>query len=485
MDDIRNQIEGNIYSPSPSLLERFELHGVNDYKNISIEINDDVKIISAENGSGKTTVMTILYSLLSCKISRLLEFNFKSFVLKFRGYDELVVSKRELFPNFGTEGLSDSLIESSALKKVRYYGVTNAEIYELAYLAALGDEEEYRKCIGFRKLYDNTPLDDDDIESICNEIIPFVVQGEKYEEIINFINKAMGGVKVLYLPTFRRIESSMPEFEYSKSSYRSGIRRSNQKDSEWENSLIFFGLKDVERKLKSLESDIKKSTFESYSRISARTLTQLLKGGSSSSEVDVGKIDMETVNVILARLGLSDPQIENRIKELTLKNKISEPEYESLRSFLGQLVEIYQEKMDYEIAFESFVKVVDSYWNTPNTEKRFIYDKSNIVARVMNTYTGKPLPLGYLSSGEKQIVSVFARLYLDMGKEYLILIDEPELSLSLEWQQKFLPDILNAPSCKQLIAITHSPFIFDNALDDYAGYMNISYTKPKDESFYE
>lgn len=45
-----------------------------------------------------------------------------------------------------------------------------------------------------------------------------------------------------------------------------------------------------------------------------------------------------------------------------------------------------------------------------------------------------------------------------------MLIDEPELSLSVPWQKKFLPDILSAESCAGLFAVTHSPFVFDNNL---------------------
>ncbi|KVD26004.1 hypothetical protein WI82_16180 [Burkholderia ubonensis] len=66
------------------------------------------------------------------------------------------------------------------------------------------------------------------------------------------------------------------------------------------------------------------------------------------------------------------------------------------------------------------------------------------------------------------MISLFARLYLYPGKK-IVLIDEPELSLSLDWQRQILPDILKAPLCQQAIAITHSPFIFDNELEPFAG----------------
>ena len=78
-----------------------------------------------------------------------------------------------------------------------------------------------------------------------------------------------------------------------------------------------------------------------------------------------------------------------------------------------------------------------------------------------------------LSSGEKQILSMFASVYLS-DKPMVLLIDEPEISLSLKWQRSLLPELIKAPFCKQLIAITHSPFVFDNELNNHAVPMNVS-----------
>ena len=91
---------------------------------------------------------------------------------------------------------------------------------------------------------------------------------------------------------------------------------------------------------------------------------------------------------------------------------------------------------------------------------------------VRNSWTGEEVELNDLSSGEKQVISLLARLYL-YPEEKIVLIDEPELSLSIDWQKRLLPDLLFSPSCAQLLAITHSPFIFDNELDPYAGPMLI------------
>jgi predicted ATP-binding protein involved in virulence len=77
------------------------------------------------------------------------------------------------------------------------------------------------------------------------------------------------------------------------------------------------------------------------------------------------------------------------------------------------------------------------------------------------------LELKFLSSGEKQIVSLFSHMYLSGESKFFVVIDEPELSLSVPWQQRFLPDIMNTGRCTGLIAVTHSPFIWENELEQF------------------
>ena len=77
----------------------------------------------------------------------------------------------------------------------------------------------------------------------------------------------------------------------------------------------------------------------------------------------------------------------------------------------------------------------------------------------------KTIELTQLSSGEKQIVSLFSKMYLESEGKNIIIIDEPELSLSLKWQQMLLPDVMRSGNCGLLITVTHSPFIFENEFD--------------------
>ncbi|MBS1774354.1 MAG: AAA family ATPase [Bacteroidetes bacterium] len=73
-----------------------------------------------------------------------------------------------------------------------------------------------------------------------------------------------------------------------------------------------------------------------------------------------------------------------------------------------------------------------------------------------------------LSTGEKQILFIFSKIFLTQKSNLIVLFDEPELSLSLNWQRELLSDVLSLHNCSFLFVVTHSPFIFDNRLDRYA-----------------
>lgn len=44
----------------------------------------------------------------------------------------------------------------------------------------------------------------------------------------------------------------------------------------------------------------------------------------------------------------------------------------------------------------------------------------------------------------------------------IVLLDEPELSLSVSWQKSLISDILSTSNCRYVAIATHSPFIIEN-----------------------
>ena len=133
--------------------------------------------------------------------------------------------------------------------------------------------------------------------------------------------------------------------------------------------------------------------------------------------------------------------------------------------FVQALVDIYDRQKEFDIAINRFKEVCNRHL----INKKVVYDESNIKIYVKSEVSNNQLPLNMLSSGEKQIISIFSKIYLsDRDKRFIVLFDEPELSLSMLWQKQLLPDIVNSNKCDFLLAVTHSPFIFDNELDKYA-----------------
>lgn len=63
-----------------------------------------------------------------------------------------------------------------------------------------------------------------------------------------------------------------------------------------------------------------------------------------------------------------------------------------------------------------------------------------------------------LSAGEKQMLSFLC--YNTFSEGMAIFIDEPELSLHVDWQRRLLPTLLKQGQRNQFFVATHSPFIY-------------------------
>lgn len=74
---------------------------------------------------------------------------------------------------------------------------------------------------------------------------------------------------------------------------------------------------------------------------------------------------------------------------------------------------------------------------------------------------GLPLPLSALSSGEQHELVLHYDLLFRVQPNTVVMIDEPELSLHVVWQRKFLPDLKQIVELAGFDAVvaTHSPFI--------------------------
>ncbi|WP_332829038.1 AAA family ATPase [Novacetimonas sp. GS1] len=71
-----------------------------------------------------------------------------------------------------------------------------------------------------------------------------------------------------------------------------------------------------------------------------------------------------------------------------------------------------------------------------------------------------------LSSGERQVIYIFLKVANSFFDGSIILMDEPEISLHLSWQEKLISEIRYVNPESQIIIVTHSPAIVMNGWMD-------------------
>lgn len=187
------------------------------------------------------------------------------------------------------------------------------------------------------------------------------------------------------------------------------------------------------------------------------------------------------------------------------KNSISEEDLLSIDNYFAQLKEVtekYQEDTNdinsliFAInanqftkikkllsEFEKFesrtVKAMEEIHKYIETLNYFLHDSAkqlafkedtselvfNTIDRLGNTLT-EHNDINFLSSGEQQLLILFSYIAFTNKDGRLFIIDEPELSLHIWWQENFLEKLSDiTPKGTQLILATHSPILANKGKD--------------------
>ena len=104
----------------------------------------------------------------------------------------------------------------------------------------------------------------------------------------------------------------------------------------------------------------------------------------------------------------------------------------------------------------SFFDYVDKLYG--QTDKTIIRDAEGI--RFLQE--GDILTTRQLSSGEKQMMLILLTVLLEDRQPYVLFMDEPEVSLHVDWQQQLVTIITELNPEIQLILTTHSPAVVMN-----------------------
>ena len=118
-------------------------------------------------------------------------------------------------------------------------------------------------------------------------------------------------------------------------------------------------------------------------------------------------------------------------------------------------------ELEHEVElFKEIQTFLDEYNKFLNYDKSLVIDKNGVFISPKNH------SLQRLSSGERHLLTFLATILL-MGEEQdFILLDEPEISLDIEWQEKLLSTISKLAPNSQIIVASHSPSIMGDYFDE-------------------
>jgi predicted ATPase len=348
---------------------------LNRYEHVSLEFHDDLNIITGRNGAGKTSLLKLLWYVISGNI--------------------LLALKEVPFKKLSVETNIYTCI-------ITRTGVAHCKV-------------EFRKDGAVHLFEDDDDLDDDfGVASAEDKVAKFLISS---------------GSSVFF-PTFRRIEGG---FSIEKNRPTNALRALGKAKSEIEEALL------------GLSRRLTNETHVFVSSISTVDITSLLMRNHADFSEIYNDIQQKTSQEVI-----------NTIKEF--KRDVNDAD---LKNATDLLDDIRLRIEDMEKQREKIMRPFDIVKSV--VEELFSNTGIKIGTRFNFGDAANSVNSDELSAGEKQMLSFIC--YNAFYQDSIIFIDEPELSLHVDWQRQIFSVLQKQQTTNQFIIATHSPFIYSKYPD--------------------
>ena len=422
--------------PELRRLERVEvvgLFGIFDHR-IDLNLADRVTLLHGPNGVGKTTVLKMLDALLTGKMEYFRRVPFERLALEFDDGAalELLELKKEAEAQaefeirLTTDDASESAPISLALPRAE------AIAAEVDYLERDGD--------GWVDMRDGESLTDSEVVGRYSHRIrsPMPTTSSRQERDPKWFREFLGAVDSHFIEAQQLVQSRR---------ISRWIRRPEP---------LVPRVVECSKELKRRIDD----TMADYGR-RAQTLDQsfpqrLLQQGSAGNGLSIDDIrsrmeDLNRKTEELKKIGILD---EAPIHPFQLVDNMDDSQANVMTLYVDDTAQKLEVLEDLAGRARLLLKSLNG---------KFQHKQMRVNREAGLAVEGEngALPLDSLSSGEQHELILHYDLLFRVKKNTVVLLDEPELSLHIEWQSKFLSDLMEivALSGFDAIVATHSPHI--------------------------
>ncbi|MGY3642717.1 AAA family ATPase [Pseudomonas sp. PK-RTE-24] len=226
----------------------------------------------------------------------------------------------------------------------------------------------------------------------------------------------------IFFPTFRRIEGGFSMTTGQSSGSRTGLRGDNE----------------IDETLSSLSRKLTQKEHVFISAISTQDVTSLLLRRYAEFSEKVSSFQ-----------ALISKSVIEKIRQYEKTQSVRQDADSLLSETRAEIEKIEEFRSETLKPLDAIRKLV---------EKLFKHSGISFGKRLNFGDAADAVSSDTLSAGEKQMLSFIC--YNAFHKNSVILIDEPELSLHVDWQRQLYPILKSQNSGNQFIFATHSPFIY-------------------------
>lgn len=426
-------------------LKSVHLKGIHKRYNLDVDFNSNLNVLHGHNGTGKSTLIHIIANVANCDFVR----------FAFLEFEEIKV----IYSNDKKIVISQLILEDEKCIKI-----------------VADDKNEIT--FSMREAFESTREDKDDF--FFEDITPDLPKRLSEFSKINVINQ----VETSYFPAFRTMLEAWSSQNESRGRLFKTRGESIKRATEFSRNLFGHFLPkinfpspiDIEKSLREeiRDAQMRIARYESsiFSESFVKVFSALLE--KDDSEADANQLLTEISDLSStsgdSKLGeFEEGSIAYRkLRELVNKSNKSK----DFENSAARALSVYRDALkDRKNQQQNAFKAIDKYFEVVNSfldkkELSYELDRRRRMPKVGlkfpdNTWSR----IQVMSSGERQLLTMLYAVNKMSGNS-IVLIDEPELSLHIDWQEELLGKMMEQLGDRQIIVCTHSPSIAED-FDDY------------------